>query len=100
MHVVLERNHAFLNLEQCVCSVLEIQAKDSDYIFCHQSPMTPAVMFLRQSADGRTTLNPQVKFSKIRIEIQVEIEGVLVWSVIHAIWISTESVLRLFVGFR
>ena len=99
MHVVLERNHVFLNLEQCVCSVLEIQAKDSDYIFCHQSPITPAVMFLRRSAAGRTTLNHR-SLSKIRIEIQVEIEDVLLWSVIHTIWISTESVLRLFVRFR
>ena len=37
--------------------------------------------------------------SKVRVEIQVEIEDVLLGPVIHAIWIGTESVLRLFIRF-
>jgi len=99
-HVILERNRAFLILKHCVRSVLEIQATDSDYIFCHPSPRISAVVSLQRSTGGQTTLNPQVKVSKIGIEIQVEIEDVLLWSVIHTIWISTESVLWVFVRFR
>jgi len=82
----------------------EIQAIDSDYIFGHPSPTTSTVVPPRRRTDRPAILNPQAKLSKVRVEIQVEIqveiEDVLLWPMVHTIWIGTESVLWLFVGFR
>jgi len=94
MYVVLERNHAFLNFKHGVRSVQEIQAIGSDHIFGYLSPTISAV-----ASPQRYQPRPTHR-SKVRVKIQVKIEYVLLWSVIHAIWIGTESMLRLFVRLR
>ena len=94
MYVVPERNHAFPNPKHGVHSVLEIQAIDSDYIFGYRYP--PKCLCcgipMNQSYPAHR--------SKVRIKIQVQIEDVLLWSVIHPIRVGAETMLRLFIRFR
>ena len=96
IHAVLERNHAFLILGTDTLSTRNTGDKSRLH---DESPI---------SGDFRQCLSSDVPAdypcstnkSKVRIEIQVKIEDVLLRSVIHAIRIGTESMLWPFIRFR
>ena len=95
-YVVLERNHVFLISGT---DTLSTRNTGDKFRLHDESPI---------SSDFRQCLSSDVPAdypcstnkSKVRIEIQVKVEDVLLWSVIHAIRIGTESMLWLFIRFR
>ena len=96
IHAVLERDHAFL-----ISGTDTLNTRNTgDKFRLHDG--SPVSSDFRQclSSDVPANYLCSTNRSKVRIEIQVKVEDVLLRSVIHAIRIGTESMLWLFIRFR
>ena len=96
IHVVLERNHAFLISGT---DTLSTRYTGDKFILHVESPISSDIRQCLRS-DVPANYPCSTNRSKVRIEIQVKIEDVLLRSVIHAIRIGTESMLWPFIRFR
>jgi len=96
MYVVLERNHIFLNLKLGMLSTRNTGDRFRSHLIA--CPQRYPLWCLHRGAPIDQPC--PTHRSKVRVKIEIKIEEVLLWSVIHAIRVGTESMLWLFVGLR